>query len=283
MLHIEAQVGNIDAVLKTLRRMESGALPNTKEAVKTATEYVQQEWIRSVSGVQVQYSGGVFRVKVVTGEYIRSIQEGLRYPAMGDAFTGEVATTSPHGRIVEEGIRPFDIKRGLLTSSKAKISADGKGKYITVAFRHNTPGNDSVAEAMPQHIYSEAKQLMYSRKNGILRKWWTGQQYSWGGNIGNKPEGMQSKLTNQGGNGYRGGKQDQYTWQTGKYSGMVKMGKPKNTSYMTFRRISTNSDPKAWLHPGVPPRPVRAAVIENTKNQVIDLIRSGFELDLLGL
>jgi hypothetical protein len=282
MLRIEAQVGDIGEVLKTLTRMEHGDLRNMQEAVKTATEYVQQTWIKYASGVQVQYSGGTFKIKVVTGEYIRSIANGLNYPAMGDKFTGEVFTLSPHGRIVESGIKPFDMKAGLLSSAKAKTGKDGK-RYITITFRHNTPGSEATAQAMPERIYADAKNLMYSRKNGMIRKWWTGQNYTWGDRLGKSADGQQTKLTNQGGRGYRGSQGDSYTWTTGRYSGMVKMGKTRHSQYLTFRRVSENSPASAFQHPGVEPRPIREAVVQSTQKEVIELIRSGFELDLLGL
>jgi len=282
LITITVDMPDFEATLEAVERMSRGNLPYTREAVRAAVyDVVQRTWIQYASGVTVTYSGGTFRINVVTGEYIRSIQEGVRFL---DDLTGEVFTTSPHGRLIEEGQPARDLKPALLGSPKAKTGKKGQ-KYITVPFRHGTPGTVGL-NPMPEHIYAQASQLGYSRKNGLLKQTakkvasvFKGKaakkktyKYTWGGRLGQSDEGRRSHIGDHPGAGY--------TWKTGLYSGMVRMGKPKHTEYLTFRRVSERSDPRSWQHPGVEPRPIREAVVENTREEVLQLIRRGFEMDL---
>lgn len=268
LIGINADLPNLDRVLKAVEKGSRGDLPYTKEAIHSATiDVIQRTWIEYASGATVTYSGGTFKINVVSGEYVRSIQDGVRFL---EDLTGEVFSTSPHGAIVEEGQRAHDMKPALLSSPKAKHGKGGS-TYITVPFRHGTPNTTGLAP-MPNHVYNQAKNLAYSRKNGFLKTMWTGKSYTWGGKLGKSSEGQRSHIEPHRGAGY--------TWKTGMYSGMVKMGKEGHSQYMTFRRVSSNSAPNSWQYPDVPPRPIREAVVENTKEEVLQLIRNGFSMDL---
>jgi hypothetical protein len=268
LITISADLPSLDNVLKAVERAGKGELPYTKEAVRSATvDVVQRTWIQYASGATVTYSGGTFRINVVTGEYIRSIENGLRFP---EDLTGEIISTSPHGNTIEDGIKPFDMKPGLLASPKAKPMKDG-GKFITVPFRHGTPGTSGLS-AMPVNVYQQANKLGFSRRNGALKAFFTGRKYVWNGRLKETSQGQRSHIAPHPG--------QKYTWKSGQFSGMVRVGKAGHTQYLTFRRVSTNSDPSSWQHPGVKPRPIREAVVENTREEVLHLIRQGFEMDL---
>lgn len=254
---------SIDNLINQVDQIEKGEFPNAQEAVKTATEVVQRTWIDYASGVTVTYSKGTFVVRSVTGEYRRSIVEGLKYPALGDKLTGEVSSHAPHAESIEDGIPAFDMKKTHLDGPKAKTAEDGT-KYITVPFRHQTPGHTILADAMPQAVYERAKTLAISRRNQLEAG---GGKYVWGDRLEES----------------HGGEKEKPHWSTGRYTGMVKMGEPPHTGYLTFRRLSENSLPEAWQHPGVEARPVSEAVKENTEEEVKELIKLGFELDLGGL
>lgn len=268
IISITAELPNLDDVIKSVEDAQAGKLPYTREAVRTAiSDVVQRTWIEYASGATVSYSGGTFVVHVVSGEYVRSIQQGLN---MVDELTGEIVTTSPHGAIIEDGIKPYDMKEGLLTSPKSQWSKDHKSLFITVPFRHGTP-TATTLPPMPKRVYNQAKKLGYSRRNGALSADNGGSKYTWGGKLKESSEGQRTKILPNG---------RSYTWKTGLFSGMVRVGQPKHSQYLTFRRVSTNSDPNSWQHPGVPARPIRDAVVENTREEVLQLIRNGFEMDL---
>lgn len=268
LITIAADLPDLDNVLKAVERASQGKLQYTREAVRAATtDLIQRTWIEYASGTTVHYSGGTFTINVVTGQYVRSIQDGLRFL---DDLTGEVFTTSSHGSFIEKGQEPRDMKPKMLASPKAKVGKDGK-RYMTVPFRHGTPGAVGLP-AMPSSVYAQAQQMKFSRRNGLLKRLWTRKTYTWGDRLAPSAEGQRSHSGDHPGAGY--------TWRTGQYSGMVRMGKPKHAQYMTFRRLSENSDPRSWQFPGVPPKPIREAVVENTQKETLQLIRRGFEMDL---
>jgi hypothetical protein len=263
VLAIRTDLPDMDRILKSLEGPE--ALTYTREAVKTSTEVVQRRWIDYISGATVSYSGGTFVVHSVSGQYMRSIIDGLKYPALGDPLTGEVGTTVPYASNIEDGVRPYDMKQTHLNGPKVKTAKDGS-RYITVPFRHGTPGAVTM-KPMPESVYQHAKNLAVSRRNGMLKTWWTGKKYTWG-----------DRLESQ-----YGGRREKPHWSTGRYTGMVKMAGFPHSQYLTFRRLSEKSDPRAWLHPGMEKRPVTQAVVENSRDEIIDLIRTGFEVDLAKL
>lgn len=268
LLSINADLPNFDNILRAVERAGNGDLPHVKSAVHASTvDLVQRTWIEYAQGVTVTYSGGTFKVNTVSGEYVRSIQDGLRFL---DDYTGEVFTTSPHASIIEDGQDPHDMKPGLLSSPKAKVNKEGK-RWITVPFRHGVPGTVGMP-SMPTNVHQQARKLGFSRRNNALISFFTGRKYKWDGRLSEDAQGQRSHIKPHTGAGY--------TWKSGQYSGMVRMGKPGHTQYLTFRRVSENSDPRSWQHPGVKPRPIREAVIENTRKDVLELIRRGFEMDL---
>lgn len=265
ILSIDAQFPNFDGVAQAVERASRGqGLTYTREAVRAATaDVVQRTWINYASGAQVTYSGGTFRINSISGAYVRSIENGIRFT---ENLVGEVTSNSPYGGILEDGQPARDMKPKMLASPKAKTGKDGK-KYITVPFRHGSPTSVGMAP-MPKSVYSQAKKLNYSRTNGKLGT----RTHTWGGKLGKSGLGQRSHIAPHAGAGY--------TWKTGAYSGMVRMGKKGHSQYMTFRRLSENSPPEAWMFPAVKARPIRQAVVENTREEVLQLIRRGFEMDL---
>lgn len=266
-------VPNLDPMIQQLEKSE-GKLLNTQKAVQQATEIVKQTWIQYVSGVRVSYSGGTFVVHDRNGEYIRSIQTIVPYRSKTG---GIVFSDSEVAQLVEDGYGPFDMKPGLLKSSRARtyIGKDGKEhRYLTVPFRHNVPGANAIGAAMPTNIYNQARKLDFSYITGRNSMGYL--TYKWGGRLGNTDQGQKTKPP-------VGGMDAPYPWTTGPYSGMVRMydaATGKSGGYLTFRRVSDRSNPNSWWHPGVKPRPVTRAVIEATEKPVLDILRTGLYLDL---
>lgn len=152
-------------------------------------------------------------------------EDSLEFP---DAFTGVLTLRGKWPNKLEKGFGAYDIKDVLKNSPKVKHTKDG-GWYITVPFRHRTPGTSGSAaggQAMPGDIYSRARVL--AANTGRLTG--TEQQYpprrSWTG----------------------------YQHKSGIFEGMKrnvkKYDKAIQSTYVTFRRVSNNSDPDSWWHPG---------------------------------
>lgn len=128
--------------------------------------------------------------------------------------------------MIESGFDSFDIKEGLLRSTKAKTGKDGK-KWITVPFRIKP---FSTAPLNLRQTLIRENALQNIKNQGLLKSIKVG---------GNALQGIVAKLKNTG---------------RSETEGMVKIQKTyeKRTSstYMTFRRVSENSPAYSWLHPG---------------------------------
>lgn len=143
---------------------------------------------------------------------------------------------------VEEGKEPWDEKLAFEASVKKKISKKG-GWYLTVPFRHATP--QAVAESgvfasiMPQAIYDIAKNQGKVTSKNIPAEFNT---------LGKRKEINRPNLV-----------VPEYLHKNPKYEGLVKVQASSSASedrnlYMTFRRVSNNSDPNSWWNPGILPR-----------------------------
>jgi len=74
--------------------------------------------------------------------------------------------------------------------------------------------------------------------------------------------GMQSKLSQD------LSKFGNYTWKSSPYSGMVKVQKGRRAGFMTFRRVSKNSNTSSWIHPGFPGIFASETAVNKIQNQV---------------
>jgi very-short-patch-repair endonuclease len=133
---------------------------------------------------------------------------------------------------------------GFLRSRKAKKGK--KGKYITIPLSLKSSGAmGGSPPVMPGPIYNMAKGLGFGQRLQLSK---TYEGY-----------GIRSKLSND------LKKWGNYTWKTSpfqgivkyqRYPGLVPLGLPREklASYKVFRRVSKNSDPGSWIHPGFKPR-----------------------------
>lgn len=141
---------------------------------------------------------------------------------------------------IEEGHGPWDEKPFLLGSLKAKRTKDGK-PFLTVPFRHATP--QAIAEAgifssiMPQDVYQLAKNSPMPLKRSQLPE---SQQIP----------GVRKEIN------IPGLKVPEYIHKAAKYEGLVRVEASSSENenrgqYMTFRRVSDNSDPNSWFNGGI--------------------------------
>lgn len=145
-------------------------------------------------------------------------------------------------RMIELGASPFDIKAGLLSGPNSKITNKGK-RYATVPFRWATP--DSLGESdvfsgkMPKAVYKEAKKLA---PLGRL----TDKRLQYPLNMASKREEIKDSA----------GKVlfKQYQHKSSVFQGISRVvdAKTGQSRYFSFRRVSENSDPDSFIHPGIP-------------------------------
>lgn len=209
-------------------------------AVERGTHMAQTEWQKDISGVDVEYSGGTFSIKPRTGTYMRAVASGLKYPFEGDLLSGSVMVDLPYAARLEEGYGAFDLKFGLLNGPAVKTSKNGT-KYVDIGFRHAADDVPSSYKAALTRMENSGRQARIQKED------FTGWRTQIAG-----PKRL-----------FGAGPGDYYTWRTGLFTGLTKNRTQEGSStYMTFRRISENSDSSAFVHPGLEPRPVLKAVKE---------------------
>lgn len=148
---------------------------------------------------------------------------------------------------MEEGWEGGDMKPWLLAGRNARMTK--QGPVNVVPFRHGAPGatgnnfppmgsqfNDRMgteeAARLGKRVYAKAKRLAATTSDPS-----TGRT-QWGGRL---PAGNAPVLRPH--------------HRTDIYAGMVRQRKTyekaTQSQYKTFRAVSKNSDPRAWIHPGI--------------------------------
>lgn len=178
-------------------------------------------------------------------EYVKGIfQENT------DDFNSVIGLTPRQSRLalmIEDGASEFDEKAGFEASSKKKMGKNGNW-YITVPFRLATSGalgeSEIFAGKMPKPIEQLAKKLA------------PGESI--------KLDNIPKELQGLGKNDTSG-----YNHKFNIYEGLQRVesgsgANEKRGQYMSFRRVSENSDPASWIHPGFEARGLMDKALEST-------------------
>lgn len=139
---------------------------------------------------------------------------------------------------------------GLLNGPNAKTGKNG-GKYNTIPFKFGTPGSNANSFSggiIPQEIHQIAKS---KKPDQPIKKEELPSKYQEVKTVTIK----QPQAKNF----------EQYTHKAAIYEGMVKK---KDTvtgqnTYMSFRRVSENSDANSWQHPGIEARNLAEETLSN--------------------
>lgn len=136
-------------------------------------------------------------------------------------------------RMVEEGMKSFSIKEGLLKSEKAKVSSDGI-KYIVVPFPVATPRKENQGNMASKFSGRE----MTKEAHDIVKN---GGKYTGKLKSGQEVSGLTRYVTQQ-----------------------------RHEQYGMFLCVSEKSD--GWIHPGVAPTPVFQGVLDEINKRTHDVI-----------
>lgn len=228
-----------------------------QERMVTLAEMARSEWVRLAQD----------NLGASAGDYIAGIQ-----PVEVDGNWAHVHLVGELPNNIENGQAPFDMKPGLLAGPNAKTGKNGR--YNTVPFRHGTPGSTGkrVGKPMPMTgitaagkpksmVYTEAKKLKPSVET-------LGGKTAWGGRTGDFGGlGIRTMLP------VKKGRPGAYTWRSSPFANMVKSAKTyekaTQNQYVTFRRVSDNSDPNSWWHPGIKAR----RFVNQVHNYLTDIVR----------
>lgn len=222
------------AAFEASRAIDATVFPLLNQAVRAIASQTAANWIEAVqraklwSGEKDAYAGSI--TWRMTGDFDAMVETGYRL-----------------AQEIEDGRPAKDLKRMLDTSMKVRTSAKGK-RYLIIPFRHNTPGNDAHAPAMPPGIFAAAKALAPSSIVGQgTRLSGTGafdpktrqpvsvkqNRYNWGGRL------VGAALA--GGSKHHEG---MYRFNT------TTPGGKQSSSYLTFRVMVEGS--KGWIVPAKP-------------------------------
>ena len=146
---------------------------------------------------------------------------------------------------IEQGIQPFDMKDGFSKSSKRKPAYRknaSTGWYITIPFRHGTPGivaeSGIFSNVMPKTVYEVAKKQLKTENDSLK--------------VSDLPAEFQIKgIRKEVVNNITKQIFPEYTHKSSIYEGMKRSSMEHHGQYVTFRRVSDQSDPNSWIHSGI--------------------------------
>lgn len=246
-------------------------LKETKQALKASLMMVQQTWMAAVYGATLP---GMLR-PLRNREYLDALSspDAVVVPD-GRELSGSVVSSYEYTEDVERGYESFDQKPGMINGPKSRALADGSGRYNIIPLRHATPNAQASAvrfsTVMPTEIYNYIKRKDYgeSMSRGALER------------IDRRISRKQpTRLTMM-------GKELQNTYTMQKhhsplYERLTKKGSPHHSQFLTFRTVSTHSNPNSWIHPGLPANPVMEAVTIWTRPAVEQLIQEAARRDIM--
>lgn len=258
-LSINVDMG--DVMSKVQATLTAQVLPRLNQAVRAVLQATQANWIEAVQ-----------RARLWSGEkdaYAKTIQA-----KMVDDFNGLVWSDYKYADEIENGRPARDLKRYLDTSQKVRRTKDGR-RFLIIPFRHNTPGNDAHAPAMPQDVYDMATALKASRIVGAGQRA-AGEITSLHPVWGTQPLGKKKQtpyLMNPATRQHVMVPKNIYQWgerlmglpkHLARYEGMVRfdasMGGTKYSQHLTFRVMMEGA--KGWIIPPQPGQNIARGVVE---------------------
>jgi hypothetical protein len=230
----------------------------------------------AITGAE-RWREAVMRAPLWDGErraYAASIQWRMTGP-----YAGEIVSDYKFVEDIETGRPARDLKRMLDTSLKVRVSAKGR-RYLIIPFRHNTPGNDALARALPPAIYAQARQLSPTTVTGAgTRLSGTGAfdvktkqpylvrqlQYQWGSAL---PAGLAPTLKPHHAT-------DIYA---GLYRFQTSSGGQKSSQYLTFRTMVEGST--GWIVAPQPGQWIAKKVAEGLQNDAERVFAAAVQQDI---
>lgn len=255
---------------EAIQRASSPDLAVLADGINRAASYIRDVWGRAVQGEVLPGMTG----PVVDDEYYESLFTGESLQ-LYTPLHGAVISTYPKLERIEQGFASYDMKPGLLAGPSAREGLHGR--YNVIPFRHMTPkkGSSGAMEGdrrahgavMPQAVYKIVKERGTFKDPGDAR---LGQQL---GQRSKLPGAINLQALARGAASPMSGP---YTWKYGLYHNMRRVvkqyDKATQSTYMTWRTVSENSDPNSWIHPGRAPNPVIEAVINASRDTVEAII-----------
>lgn len=275
-----AFVIDITEVVRTLDIPKNRVNAVTQKAVEQATWEAYNQ-IHVMASRELRKTRRVFKDNIQFPEFERS----------GYGIRGSITLTGALPNMIEQGAAPFDMKVGFGRSAKKKMKKGG-GWYLSIPFRHATPGsigdNPAFSSVMSSGVYEQMKQKITTvsspffgtiRQGGSLT---VNDLYKAGvrgtGRRAAIPKANMGDLTKE--------QAAPYQHKSHIHAGMKRMqtmyGTAEQSTYMTFRRVSDLSPANSWIHRGFTAADImpRALNHPNVKGAIAQAIDS--ELAVMG-
>lgn len=226
---------NIDSLIEELNLPTNTADAVVANAVEAVTVEVFRNWSLAASS----------KLKSTRQEYIN----GLEVLDSGN-FSRVIRLNGKFNNMLEKGCSAYDMKEGFRNSSKAIMTTRvGKGGvvthgwYLTIPFRIGVPttigDNSAFSGVMPQEVYDTIK---VKKANVGLKREEIASPYD-------LPKTRRAIVLPS------AKVIPAYQHKSSIYQGMMKKtgayGKTTQNTYVSFRRVSDNSDPNSWMHRGL--------------------------------
>lgn len=114
------------------RRRNADSYHYTAQAVSQITRQAQKNMMGAVQGRPVSWSGGTIYVKRKSGALHGAILGSFRWPYEGNRLRGALVIRHRHYTWIRDGIKPFDMKPGLLRNA-TRLAKDGS-RYRIIGF-----------------------------------------------------------------------------------------------------------------------------------------------------
>jgi hypothetical protein len=180
---------------------------------------------------------------------------------------------------IESGQSPYDMKIGLLSGPKAKISDKGV-RYNTVPFRLATPGALAESSVFSGILPEEVFEAILDKPQNIPVP--GGGVRSQGLKLDEIPTQYQAPSQSKISLKDLENKKSSYKRKFSLYQGATRIKDPatNQSRVLTFRRVSDNSDENSWIHPGfiaanIAERALENFDIDNIASSVIDRFLAG--------
>lgn len=204
-----------------------------QSSIQTSLALVRDKWQTEVQN----------KLKSTRPLYLQGLGfDSIIFP-MNHGFAGAVRLNGKFPNMLENGFPAFDMKVGFSKSNRIKTKKNG-GWYLTIPIRHSTPNSYLFGKPMSKDVYGVAKKLGHmesARFKGAGDKSWNGYQHK--SNI---------------------------------YDGLTRIiksyQKATQSQYMTFRRVSDNSDPASWHHPGFSGVKVAEKIMPYAKSTFVTIL-----------
>lgn len=235
--------------------------------------------------------------------YLNNIRRGddVNVPEAG-FLRSQVVCTNRISTDVEYGRAPWDMKPMLLGGKAHRVSKKG-GRYTIIPLRHGVPGTQ-LFKAMPQAIYERAKELIGShsgagpmkafresttagggRGHGRLLGYRKG--VAWGESLRGTGAPQVHEITRNLKTGQALQSPIRYRHKAGIHEGMYrfpqKTARGEQSTYVTFRVVSDNSDPQSWFHPGWAPHGIVDGLVRVMAPKVEAKLEQAARLDLVAV